>query len=137
MLRLLRQVGDVVNKALKYALDLVQPDVPVLETCEKVEAFIRSNDARPAFPVNISINEVAAHYTAKRGDGLLVPKTGLVKIDVGAQRDGYIVDAAVTVALGPVFTNLAKAARAALEAALNTAKPGVRAWQVAMPWSAL
>jgi len=37
MLRLLRQVGDVVNKALKYALDLVQPDVPVLEICEKVE----------------------------------------------------------------------------------------------------
>jgi len=130
MLRVLRQVGDVVNKALKYALDLTQPDVPVLEICEKVEAFLRANDARPAFPVNISINEVAAHYTARRGDVLAIPKTGLVKIDVGAQRDGYIVDAALTVALGPVFTNLAKAARAALEAALNTAKPGIKAWQI-------
>jgi methionine aminopeptidase, type II (EC 3.4.11.18) len=120
----------VVHKALKYALDITQPDTPVLEICEKIEAFIRANDAKPAFPVNVSINDVAAHYTAKRGDQLVIPKTGVVKIDVGAQRDGYIVDAAVTVTLGPVFTNLAKAARVALEAALNAAKPGVRAWQI-------
>jgi len=130
MLRILRQVGDVVHKALRYAIDLTQPGTPVLEICEKVEAFIRANDAKPAFPVNISINEVAAHYTAKRGDDLTIPKTGLVKIDIGAHRDGYIVDAAVTVALGPVFVNLAKAARAALEAAVNTVKPGVKAWQI-------
>ncbi|MCC6031921.1 MAG: M24 family metallopeptidase, partial [Pyrobaculum sp.] len=78
MLRILRQVGDVVHKALRYAIDLTQPGTPVLEICEKVEAFIRANDAKPAFPVNISINEVAAHYTAKRGDDLTIPKTGLV-----------------------------------------------------------
>jgi len=130
MLRTLRQVGDVVHKSLKYAMDLAQPDMPVLELCERVEAFIRSSDAKPAFPVNVSINEVAAHYTAKRGDQLRIPRSGLVKIDVGAQRDGYIVDAAVTVALGSVFVNLQKAARAALEAALNTARPGVKAWQI-------
>jgi len=130
MLRILRQVGDVVNKALKYALDLTQPDMPVLELCERVEAFIRANDAKPAFPVNVSVNEVAAHYTAKRGDSLKIPKTGLVKIDVGAQRDGYIVDAAVTVTLGPVFNNLQKAAKSALESAINAAKPGIKAWQI-------
>ncbi|ACB40249.1 type II methionyl aminopeptidase [Pyrobaculum neutrophilum] len=130
MLRVLRQVGDVVHRALKYAIDLAQAETPVLEICEKVEGFIRANDAKPAFPVNVSINEVAAHYTARRGDVLRLPKTGVVKIDVGAQRDGYIVDAAVTIAVGPVFSNLAKAARAALETALGAVKPGVKAWQV-------
>ncbi|MEM1614370.1 MAG: type II methionyl aminopeptidase [Pyrobaculum sp.] len=130
MLRLLRQVGDVVHKALKYAVDITQPGVSVLEICEKVEAYIRASDAKPAFPVNISINEVAAHYTAKRGDQLVVPKSGVVKIDVGAQKEGYIVDAAVTLVFGQPYANLAKAARSALEAALNTARPGVKAWQV-------
>ncbi|MEM0276396.1 type II methionyl aminopeptidase [Pyrobaculum sp.] len=130
MLRTLRLVGDVVHKALKYALDLAQPDTPVLELCEKVEALIRANDAKPAFPVNVSINNVAAHYTAKRGDALTIPKSGVVKIDVGAQREGYIVDAAVTVVVGPVFSNLQKAARSALESALAAAKPGVKAWQI-------
>ncbi|MEZ0319985.1 MAG: type II methionyl aminopeptidase [Pyrobaculum sp.] len=130
MIRLLRQVGDVVHKALKYAMDITQPGASVLEICEKVEAYIRANDAKPAFPANISINEVAAHYTAKRGDQLVVPKSGVVKIDVGAQKEGYIVDAAVTLVFGQPYASLAKAARDALEAALNTARPGVRAWQI-------
>lgn len=130
MLQTLRAVGDVVHKALKFAMDLAQPDTPVLEICEKVESFIRANGAKPAFPVNIGINDVAAHYTARRGDTLRIPKSGVVKIDVGAQRDGYIVDAAVTVALGPVFSNLAKAAQSALSAAISAAKPGVKAWQI-------
>ncbi|ABL88135.1 methionine aminopeptidase, type II [Pyrobaculum islandicum DSM 4184] len=130
MLKTLRQIGDIVYKALKYALDLAQPDTPVLEICEKVEAFIRANGMRPAFPVNVSINEVAAHYTAKRNDTLRLPKTGIVKIDIGAQRDGYIVDAAVSVALSPIFSNLEKAAKKALESALGAIKPGVRAWQI-------
>ncbi|MFN3803673.1 MAG: type II methionyl aminopeptidase [Pyrobaculum sp.] len=130
MLEVLRQVGDVVHKALKYAVDLVEPGRPLLEICEKVESFIRANDMKPAFPVNIGINDVAAHYTAKRGDILVIPKSGVVKIDVGAHKDGYIVDAAVTKALGSLFGNLTKAARSALEAAINTARPGVRGWQI-------
>ncbi|MFN7105139.1 MAG: type II methionyl aminopeptidase [Pyrobaculum sp.] len=130
MFEILRQVGNVVHKALKYAIDLVEPDRPVLEICEKVEAFIRDNGMKPAFPINISINDVAAHYTAKRGDILVIPKSGVVKIDVGAHKDGYIVDAAVTKALGPLFGNLTKAAKSALEAAINAARPGVRGWQI-------
>jgi len=130
VLQILLHVGDVVHKALKYALDLAQPGVPVLELCKKVEEFIRANGAKPAFPVNVSINEVAAHYTAKRRDALEIPKSGLVKIDVGAHRDGYIVDAAVSIAFGSAFESLVKAARGALEAALSLAKPGVRAWQI-------
>ncbi|MEM1887438.1 MAG: type II methionyl aminopeptidase [Pyrobaculum sp.] len=130
MLQILKIVGDVVHRALKYAIDLTQPDMPVLEICEKVENFIRSNDVKPAFPVNIGINEVAAHFTARRGETLRIPKSGVVKIDVGAQRDGYIVDAAVTVTFGPVFSKIAKAAQNALSTALSIAKPGVKAWQI-------
>ncbi len=130
MYDVLRNVGHVVHKALKYALDLVEPGAPILEICEKVESYIRANGAKPAFPLNIGINDVSAHYTAKVGDSLTIPKSGVVKIDVGAHLDGYVVDAAVTKALGSAFVSMVKAAKSALEAAINAVKPGVRAWQV-------
>jgi len=132
VLRALRLAGDVVRQALKYAIDLAQPGTPVLEICERVEKLIRGSGAKPAFPVNVGVNEVAAHYTAKRNDVLMVPRVGVVKIDVGVQRDGYIVDAAVTVALGSPFEGLVRAAREALRVALEAARPGVKAWQIGM-----
>ncbi|MGC9170416.1 MAG: type II methionyl aminopeptidase [Thermoproteus sp.] len=123
--------GDVVHRALKYAMDIIHPDMPVLELCEKIEQFIIAQGAKPAFPVNISINEVAAHYTATRNDGSKIPKNSVVKIDVGAHKDGYIVDAAVTVALGTnAYDGLIRASYNALKKASEALKPGVRAWQI-------
>ena len=40
--------------------------------CETVEAKIRSLGAQPAFPVNTSLNEIAAHYTAEPNDQTIV-----------------------------------------------------------------
>ena len=37
----------------------------VYEICEHVEGEIKKRGAKCAFPVNTSINEVAAHYTAE------------------------------------------------------------------------
>ena len=42
----------------------------VYEICEYVESEIRKRGAKCAFPVNTSINEVAAHYTAEPNDEL-------------------------------------------------------------------
>ena len=62
----------------------------VYEICEEVENEIRKRGAKCAFPVNASINEVAAHYTAEPNDPITIKDTDLVKIDLGAQIDGYI-----------------------------------------------
>ena len=69
----------------------------VYEVCERVEDEIRSRGARCAFPVNTSINEVAAHYTAEPDDTLTIDSGDLVKVDLGAHVNGYIADTAVTV----------------------------------------
>jgi len=127
----LKRAGEVVHKALKYAIDIVQPDMPVLELCEKVEAYIRASGLKPAFPVNVGIGEVAAHYTAKRGDSSRIPKSGVVKIDVGAHYEGYVVDAAITISLGtPIYDGLIKAAKNALHVVSDAVRPGVKAWQL-------
>ena len=69
----------------------------VYEICEQVESEIKKRGAKCAFPVNTSLNEVAAHYTAEPNDELTISDDDLIKIDLGAQINGYIADTAVTV----------------------------------------
>jgi len=51
------------------------------EICEYVESEIIKRGAKCAFPVNTSLNEVAAHYTAEPNDPKTVSDTDLIKIN--------------------------------------------------------
>ncbi len=124
--RVLRRVGEIVRKVLKLAMNKVHEGMPVIELCELLESEIRSLGAEPAFPVNISINNVAAHYTSPIGDTSTIPKGAVVKIDVGAHIDGNIVDAAVTVSFSDKYTHLVEASARALERAIEVLKAGTR-----------
>ena len=98
-----------------------------LEVCEHAESEIRRLGARCAFPVNVSINEVAAHYTAEPNDGLAIGDADTVKIDLGAQINGHIADTAVTVNYDPAYDEMVAAAEEALDAAMSAARAGARA----------
>jgi len=99
----------------------------VYEICEEVEGEIRKRGAKCAFPVNASINEIAAHYTAEPNDPITIKDTDLVKIDLGAQINGYIADTAVTVCYDAQFDGLVEAAEEALSNAMSMVKTGVKA----------
>ena len=99
----------------------------VYEICEYVESEIMKRGAKCAFPVNASINEVAAHYTAEPNDPITIGDTDLVKIDLGAQINGFIADTAVTVCYDPQYDGLVQAAEEALEKAMSMVKVGVKA----------
>ncbi len=99
----------------------------VYEICEEVEGEIKKKGAKCAFPVNTSINEVAAHYTAEPNDPITIKDTDLVKIDLGAQINGYIADTAVTVCYDPQYDGLVQAAESALGNAMSMIKSGVKA----------
>ena len=94
----------------------------VFEICEEVENEIKKRGAKCAFPVNTSINEVAAHYTAEPNDELTISDTDLVKIDLGAQINGYIADTAVTVCYDSQFDMLVQTAEDALNDAMSMMK---------------
>ena len=102
----------------------------VYEICEYVESEIRKRGAKCAFPVNTSINEVAAHYTAEPNDPLTIKDDDLVKIDLGAQINGYIADTAVTVCYNTEFDNLVQAAELSLNNAMSMIKAGVKSSDV-------
>lgn len=99
----------------------------VYEICQEVEGQIKNRGAKCAFPVNTSINEVAAHYTAEPNDELTVREDDLVKIDLGAQINGWIADTAVTVNYDPRYDGLVQTAEEALSNAMAQVKEGVKA----------
>ena len=98
----------------------------VYEICEQVENEIIKRGAKCAFPVNASINEIAAHYTAEPNDPITISDSDLVKIDLGAQINGYIADTAVTVCYDAQYDGLVQAAEDALEKAMSMVKVGVK-----------
>ncbi len=120
------RAGKIACKALKYGLDIAEEGMPILELCEKIENYIRSLGGELAFPCNISINDVAAHYTAKVDDDLVIPKKAVVKIDVGVHIEGCIADTAGTKIFDLSLEPLVISVERALSEALKKFRPGQR-----------
>ncbi len=128
--RQLVEAGRIAAMARDYGERLVKPGESCRRICEEIENYIRSMGAQPAFPCNISINEVAAHYTPGLRDDCVIPESGVVKIDVGAAVEGYIADTAVSVALDDKHRPLVEAAFEALQAVMRVIKPGMRLYDI-------
>src|SRR5213594_1954919 len=92
-----QKAGAIISKLRREVPDLVKPGKPALEICEELENRIRSFGGEPAFPVNVGINEIAAHYTSTPGDTLTIPQGSMVKVDFGVHVQGYLTDTSVTV----------------------------------------
>lgn len=97
------------------------------EVCETVESQIKDRNGAPAFPVNVSLNEIAAHYTAEPNDSTTVKEGDVLKIDIGVHVDGYIADTAVTVCYDPKYEALIRAAESALAEAVRIARANTKA----------
>jgi methionyl aminopeptidase len=96
----------------------------VVDVCEEVEGKIIQLGGRPAFPCNVGINEVAAHYTSPWDDVTLVPDGSIVKVDFGVELDGFATDTAIPVSLNPSYDSMIIAAEAALQEAVSAVAPG-------------
>ncbi|OLC62810.1 type II methionyl aminopeptidase [archaeon 13_1_40CM_4_53_4] len=102
-----RKSGEIVARLRKEVQMMVKPGVQALRICDELEQKMRDHGGKPAFPVNVGINEVAAHYTSPPGDTLTIPAGCLAKIDFGVQVDGYVTDTSVTVCFEPSLEPLA------------------------------
>lgn len=92
------------------------------DICENIEKEIISNAGIPAFPVNVSLNEIAAHYTAEPGDPTVVSNDDVLKVDIGVQVNGFIADTAVTVSSNAKYQAMVASAESALNEAIKMAK---------------
>jgi len=121
--------GKISAQSLEYAKTLIKENASAKEIIEKVEAKIISLGRKPAFPVQLSINEMAAHFLPI--EEKILKKSDLVKIDLGVSINGFAGDIATTV---EVTTNthkkLIEASEKALKAAIEAIKPGIEVCKV-------
>src|SRR3989441_3265408 len=130
----LREAGRVVRRCLLEMTDHVRAGVTTAQLDEVAAGVLRRHGARSApvlvygFPgeVCISVNDeivhgVPSHRVLRDGD--------LVKLDVTAEKDGYMADAAVTVGVGKVSPDraaLIDCAGRAFRRAMGVARAGER-----------
>jgi len=117
------EAGKIASRILTRSLPLVKAGAPFLRVVEEVEDLVRAGGAGLAFPLNLSLNEAAAHDTASAGDDRVFRAGDVVKMDLGVHLDGYIADTAGTVDLGE-NAPLVRASRSALEKAISLVRPG-------------
>ncbi|MBT7102572.1 type II methionyl aminopeptidase [archaeon] len=91
------KAGEISKEIKKFARGLIKPGIKLIDVAEAVDAKIFELGGVPAFPVNLSLNEVAAHYTPAPGDDKVAE--GILKVDLGVAVDGFIADTAFSVDL--------------------------------------
>ena len=121
-----RNAGSIAAKLLQEGAQQIRVGGSYLGIVESIEARVTEEGAALAFPLNLSLNEDAAHDTASYGDARVFAKGDVAKLDLGVQIDGYIADTATTVDLGN-NSLLVDASREALEAAIREIRPGATA----------
>ncbi|MHA2007738.1 MAG: type II methionyl aminopeptidase [Promethearchaeota archaeon] len=124
----LKKAGKIVQDVKKYIRPNIKVGVKALDIVNSIETKIVELEGSCAFPVNICVNNIAAHYTSPlRDDGLVINEGDLVKIDLGVHIEGYIVDTAFTANFNedPSLENITQSTEVALEAAKMLVKPKV------------
>ncbi|MCX8168644.1 MAG: type II methionyl aminopeptidase [Candidatus Methanomethylicia archaeon] len=114
-----KRAGEAAKAAINKAIEIIKPGISVRDACNHIESKIIEYGCKPAFPCNICINEIAAHYTADENTRTIIPDNCIVKVDVGAHYDGYIADTAITINLSSEFEDLIKAVREAIDNVSN------------------
>ncbi|WP_048148460.1 type II methionyl aminopeptidase [Palaeococcus ferrophilus] len=120
------RAGEIAKRVKEEVRPMIKPGAKLYDIAEFVENRIVELGGKPAFPCNLSINEVAAHYTPYRGDESVLREGDYLKLDLGVHVDGYIADTALTFRVGMDEDELMLAAKEALEAAIATARAGVK-----------
>ncbi|MDD1712541.1 MAG: type II methionyl aminopeptidase [Methanoregulaceae archaeon] len=129
ILDMYRESGRIARNILDKGAGEVRIGASYLEVVEYVEDMVGNEGAGLAFPLNLSLNEAAAHDTASPGDARIFQKGDVVKLDLGVHLDGYIADTATTIDLGS-NSLLLEASDQALSRAIEYARPGATTGQL-------
>ena len=120
------EAGRIAVKLKEEAKKIVNINVPLVDVCERLELLAMELGGIPAFPVNIGVNEITAHFTSPANDVRKIPENSIVKIDIGVHIEGYIADTAITLSFNQDYQDLIISAQDALQNGINAMKPGVK-----------
>lgn len=120
----LKKAGKVSKEALAFASTAIKPGRKMLDIANEIEKFIEDKGCKQAFPVNLSVNTQAAHYTPEFADQQVVGEKDVIKVDLGARQGTSLTDCAQTICLNAEHSNLVEASEKALENAISMVKAG-------------
>ncbi len=118
------RAGEIAGKVIREARRLIIPGQSYLDIAESIEKLIVDFGGSPGFPVNISVNEIAAHDTPVYNDERVLGEEGIVKVDFGVHVNGCVSDNAFTIDLSEDHPKLVEATQEALDEAINSIRPG-------------
>jgi methionyl aminopeptidase len=119
------EAGRIAARVRDETAKTIEEGMRLIDIAEYAEDLTHKMGACVAFPCNISINEIASHYTPLHGTQKIAPHD-LVKIDVGVHVNGYIADTATSIEVGTHHNHIIiQAAKEALDAAINEIRDGV------------
>ncbi len=139
-LEALKAIGKIVAIVLQRMMKHLAPGITTAELDRIAASALSEYGARAAPPLVygfpgatcISVNDEAIHGIP--GERVIKPGD-VVKLDVTAEKDGYLADAARTVPVPPVSEaarSLAACAEVAFRNALPAARAGHRIWEIGM-----
>ena len=107
---------------MNFGKTLIENEKKMLNVTEKIESYVRKHGGELAFPTNLAVNNVGAHWTPSSKSKEVFRKGDVVKLDVGVHIEGYIGDNALTVEIDTNnYEKMIEASREALNAAINVA----------------
>ena len=117
-----KHAGKIAKETREFAKSFIKEGMLLTEIAQKIHQKIQSLGAEPAFPVNLSIDDIAAHYHPLPDDK--TGAKGLLKVDIGVHIDGVIADTSISIDLtkNKEHTKLIAATEKALQQALALLK---------------
>jgi len=121
------KAGEIAQEIKVYIRPKIKVGAKLIDIINDTEDKIIELGGRPGFPVNISINHIAAHYTSPLDDTTQIQDGDIIKIDFGVHINGYSVDCAFTINFNdePSLKNIGKASEEAVKKAISMIKPGI------------
>lgn len=121
----LEKAGEIATIILKNSKKLVKEGALLRDICDKVEEETLNLGGEIAFPCSLAVNDCAAHYAPLFDDTSVVPKSSIVKLDIGVHVNGAICDCATTINFNDDLKHLEKASKESLKNVIEIVKEGV------------
>ena len=118
------KAGAIAAQVRAFGKALIIPGASYNAVIKQIYQKIQELGAIPAFPPQIALNDVAAHFLPQPETDIIFSNQ-LIKLDVGICFNGAIGDCACTVDLSGKYGNIIEAAEAALLNAERIIKVGL------------
>lgn len=134
----LKRIGRIVRRTLDGMAEAVRPGITTAELCRIGEKILHDHGAESSPPkaygfpaaVCISVNDEAIHGIPT---SRMLLEGDLVKLDLAAEKNGFVADAAITVRVGKVpelAEDLVRCAERAFRRGAKAARVGSRVYEI-------